>query len=447
MNGTLRLAWTYLFRCKEVSTTSTGKMDLVLKPFFPVSRITIYPYDEPLDPFYVLVHFLMCRHHEHGRDFALKLLQESSVMSATGSVHPGELLAPERMVIAIRAVLLTLESMKKDAAPAWPTSANFSKYDFQSDYVHSAEFLPDAFYAKPEMQDFYDRYGPVLSRLANICGMAVGSMFIFERKYSAEVAFASAEEKESLTVRRHGEITVVFRRDLAPQIDLLRTIFESWPRCLHPSIPLSDTLDYLYRGVIHVDPAMGIEASNALKRVAEDVRYSKAVLSRFTRFLFSAESVAKEGTGVELLLEQPALLILWETMVNNWFQKLLEPIADELPSPSEPEIFLEMNVHITVQAVLEDIEAGALFLLTHGMRRLRVVGLRTLRMLSKSVKQMSLDPDSHPGMSHRHLLRSYLIRGSYQRCLGLQLTRSRGSTTLFRDEIQSFLCWRTKITS
>lgn len=412
MNGTLRLAWTYLFRCKEVSTTSTGKMDLVLKPFFPVSRISIYPYDEPLDPFYVLVHFLMCRHHEHGRDFALKLLQESSVMSATGSVNPGELLAPERMIIAIRAILLTLESMKKDAAPAWPTSANFSKYDFQSDYVHSAEFLPDAFYAKPELQDFHDRYGPILSRLANICGMAVGSMFIFERKYSAEVAFTSTEEKESLTVRRHGEITVVFRRELAPQIDLLRSIFESWPRCLHPSIPLADTLDYLIRGVIHVDPAMGVEASYALKRVAEDVRYSKAVLSRFTRFLFSAESVAKEGTGVELLLEQPALLILWETMVNNWFRKLLDPSADEPPSPSEPEIFLEMNVHIDVQAVLEDIEAGALFLLTHGMRRLRVVGLRTLRVLSKTVEQMSRDPDSHPGTSHHHLLRSFLIRRS-----------------------------------
>lgn len=412
LNGTLRLAWTYLFRCKEVSTTSTGKMDLVLRPFFPVSRITVYPYDEPLDPFYILVHFLMCRHHEHGREFALKLLQESSVMSATGSVNPGELLAPERMVIAIRAILLTLESMKKDSAPVWPTSANFSKYDFQSDYVHSAEFLPDAFYAKPELQDFHDRYGPILSRLANICGMAVGSMFIFERKYSAEVAFASTEEKESLTVRRHGEMTVVFRRELGPQIDLLRTIFESWPRCLHPSIPLSDTLDYLIRGVIHVDPAMGVEASNALKRVAEDARYSKAVLSRFTRFLFSAESVAKEGTGVELLLEQPALLILWETMVNNWFRKLLEPIADEPPSPIEPEIFLEMNVHITVQAVLEDIEAGVLFLLTHGMRRLRVVGLRTLRTLSKTVEQMSRDPDSHPGMSHHHLLCSFLIHGS-----------------------------------
>jgi hypothetical protein len=71
-----------------------------------------------------------------------------------------------------------------------------------------------------------------------------------------------------------------------------------------------------------------------------------------------------------------------------------------------------MNVHITVQAVLEDIEAGALFLLTHGMRRLRVVGLRTLRTLSKSVEQMSRDPDSHPGMLHRHLLHSFLIRGS-----------------------------------
>lgn len=384
-------------------------MDAVLKPFFPASRITVYPNDEPLDPFYILVHFLMCRHHDHGRDFALKLLQESSVMSVTGSVNPGELLAPERMTVAIRAVLLTLESMEKDAAPVWPTSANFSKYDFQSDYVHSAEFLPDAFYAKPEMQEFHDRCGPVLSRLANICGMAVGSMFIFERKYSAEFAFTNTEEKESLAIRRHGELTVVFRRELAPQIDLLRTIFESWPRCLHPSIPLADTLDYLIRGVIHVDPAMGVEASRALKRLAEDSRYSKAVLSRFTRFLFSAESVAKEGTGVALLPEQPALLILWETMVNDWLKKLLDPIADGLPS-SEPEVFLEMNVHITVQAVLDDIEAGALFLLTHGMRRLRVVGLRTLRVLSRSVEQMSRDPDSHPGMPYYCLLRSFLIR-------------------------------------
>lgn len=402
MNASLRLVWTYLFRCKEVSSTSTSKLDTVLRPFFPAARLGLYPppnQDEDIEPFIVLVHFVMCRHAEYGRELALKLLQESTILSATGSVNPGDLLAPERMIVAIRAILFTLDAMQKDTMPIWPSNANFNEYHFRQDYHHTSLFLPDTFYAKAEVQEFYDRYGPILSRLANICGMAVGSMFIFEKKYTPEQAYSNPEERDFMVQKKYGEKTVVFRRELVPQIELLKTIFESWPRCLHPSMPLADTLDYLIRGVIHVDPSMGISASQALKRIATDPRYSKAALSRFTRFLFSADSVAKEGSGTELVLEQASLMILWETMVVDWAKSLVEVGSGVTSptSPAEPEVFLEMGVPITVQSVLDDIEAGALFLLTHNMRRLRVAGIRTLRLLGTTVEQMSRDPDSYPG--------------------------------------------------
>lgn len=389
MNGILRLVWTYLFRCREPSSTAIAKLDNVLRPIFPPGRPFIYPPDESLDPFICIMHFVSCRHGEFGRDFILKnLLQENAIMAGGNMVNQTELLAPDRMTIAIRSILLTLDSIERgDATPTWPTSSDFGSYKFGTDYAFSANFLPVQFFAKPELQVFHDRYGSVISRIANICGTTVGSMFVFEERFTVEAAISSVEDRDLLTTRTRGEYTVAFRRELVPQIDLLRTVFEAWPRCMHDSMPLADMLDFLIRGVIHVDPTMSQVACAALKRTAQDPRYSKAVMARFTKFLFSAEHVQKEGAGTHLVVENATLLLLWESMVKEWSKGALVL----KPQTSDQEVILDTGVTITIQAVVDSIEAGALFLLTYNQRRLRIVGTRILRLLGRAIEAMNAD--------------------------------------------------------
>ncbi|KAG8827735.1 Cell morphogenesis protein PAG1 [Serendipita sp. 401] len=380
LNGILRLVWTYLFRCRESSSTSVEKLEIILRALFPPNRSYIYPPDESLEPFICIVHFTAFRYGDYGRSFILKLLQESSVTSSSYTVHQSEVLAPDRMMIAVKAILYTLTAIEKDSPPSWPTSSDFSSYNYGNDYLFTATFLPDLFYAKPDMQDFHDRYGPVISRIANICGASVGSMFVFEERFNEQAIYASMDDRDQITTRMHGEYTVGFRRDLVPQIDLLRTVFESWPRCLHASMPLADMLDFLIRGVIHVDPAMSQVASAALKRTAQDGRHSKAVMSRFTKFLFSAEHVQKEGAGTHLVVENSTILLLWESVVKEWSKTVTTKPNDDHP---EPEVYLEQGVPISVQAVVDSIEAGALFLLTYNQRRIRFVGIRILKLLGR----------------------------------------------------------------
>lgn len=333
------------------------------------------------------MHFITFRHGDLGRGVILRLLQETTMTSANSTVNQSELLAPDRMMIATKAILLTLTAIEKDSPPVWPSSSDFISYQYGDDYPIVASFLPDLFYAKPDMQDFHDRYGPVISRIANICGATVGSMFVFEDRFTEQAAYASVEDRDLITTRMHGSYSVGFRRDLVPQIDLLRTVFESWPRCLHSSIPLADMLDFLIRGVIHVDPTMSQVAAAALKRTAQSPRHSKAVMSRFTKFLFSAEHVQKEGAGTHLVVENSTILSLWESMVKEW-SKTAMAVPQQTVEPAEPEVVLEQGSVITVQSVVDAIEAGALFLLTYNKLRIRVIGIRTLKLLGKIMQSM-----------------------------------------------------------
>jgi hypothetical protein len=381
----MRLVWAYLYRCRESTSASAEKLESILKSLFPPNRSYIYPNDESLQPFICLVHFITYRHGDFGRAFIMKLLQESVMSSSSATVNQSELLAPDRMMIAIKATLLTLTAIEKDCPPTWPSTSDFVTYDYGDDYPIVATFLPDLFYAKPDMQDFHDRYGPVISRIANICGASVGSMFVFEDRFTERSAYSLVEDRDLITTRTHGEYTVAFRRDLVPQIDLLRTVFESWPRCLHASIPLADMLDLLIRGVIHVDPLMSQVASAALKRTAQDSRYSKAVMSRFTKFLFSADHVQKEGAGTHLVVENSTILLLWESMVKEWSKTILNT-SQQTNDHSEPEVLLEQGVIISTQSVIDSIEAGALFLLTFSHRRIRTVGTHTFKLLGRIIR-------------------------------------------------------------
>ncbi|KAF5383133.1 hypothetical protein D9615_005030 [Tricholomella constricta] len=393
MNGIMRLIWAYLYRCQESASTTTSKLDSLMKHFFPANRLTIVPAEDRLEPFIYTVHFILSRHVEFGRELCLDLLQESSIASLQQSGNIGSVLAPERISVAVQAILLSLHSIEKDSpTPAWPSNNDFSNVPSWNDYPTSAEFVPASLLSKPGMKDFSDRCGRTLAIITTHCFNLVGNMSVFDDQWSYARLNVAYEEAHNFAVRRHADNHVVaYPNTLLPHVHMLQTCFQSWPRCLHPTIPLEDALDMLLRGVVHVDPTLADVSCSALKRFMADRAHALTVLSRFTKFLFSPSRISKESTGVRFLVESSQILGLWVGMVDGWIRGLLQQQMDTI----------QENERQSIMARCTEIEGAAAFLLTHEKRLIHAAGVKVIRILGLLAEHFA--PSQDPGI-HMHLV-------------------------------------------
>lgn len=379
MNGMMRLIWTYMFRCRESASTSTSKMESLLKHFFPPNRLTIFPQEDHLEPFIYIVHFAFARHFDFGIDITLGLLQESGMKSQPANAS--SILSPERMAIAVQAILLTIHLMEREEPiPVWPSSPDFAGAPSWLDYPSSSDFMPQALLSKPGMQDFFDRTGTVLSHVAISCANAIGRMSIFDEQWLATRLNPSYEETHNYIIRRHPDGAVAYSNALVPQISLLQTCFQAWPRCLHtPSLPTNEAVDMLIRGIIHIEPAVGEAAVLALRRfMAADGETASAVLQQYAAFLFDPGSIAQEGSGSKLVVENSRLLNLWVSLLDGWVHELLQRKSGEVKEEEKERVRRRMD----------ESEAGALFLLCHGSRAVYTVGVKVMRMLGLLVARL-----------------------------------------------------------
>ncbi|KAG6853412.1 hypothetical protein C0991_004643 [Blastosporella zonata] len=374
MNGVMRLIWTYLYRCQESASTTTSKLDSLLKHFFPTNRLAIFPSEDRLEPFIYTVHFILSRHFEFGRDLCLDLLQEASISSLQQqSGNIGSVLAPERISVAVQAILLSLHVIERESVtPAWPTSTDFSSVPSPTDYPTSSEFVPASLLSRPGMKDFFDRCGTTLAVITRHYFNVVGTMSIFEEQWSHSRLNVAYEEAHNYAIRRHADgHMVAYPNSLSPQVYILQICFQSWPRLLHPTIPLDDALAMLLRGVIHVDPALAEIASAALKRFMADRTHALTVLSTFTKFLFNPSRIAKEGTPTRLLAGSSQVMSLWASFVDDWIRGLLEQKMDTW-AEEEKQSMLERCT---------EIEGAALFLLAHEVRAIHATGVKVIRLM------------------------------------------------------------------
>ncbi|KAI0312773.1 cell morphogenesis N-terminal-domain-containing protein, partial [Amylostereum chailletii] len=377
MNGMMRLIWTYMFRCRESVSASTSRIEVLLKHFFPANRLAIFPNEDHLEPFIYIVHFIFARHFDFGMDFIFGLMQEQAVKSASSNVMV--VLSAERLTIAVQAILLTIHLMERDEqVPVWPSSSDFSGAPSWHDYPSSSDFLPPSILAKPNMQEFCERLGILLSHIAVACANAVGNMSVFDEQWSAGRLNPSYEETHNFIIRRHPDGVFAYSNNSAPQVTMLQTCFLAWPRCLHSSLPLRDAVDMLIRGVIHIEPSVGEAAVLAIRRFMQDPQHASAVLEKFASFLFSPSSIAQEGSSTKLVYENARLLNLWVSLVDGWVHKLLEQKSDTF----QDEEIAEINSR------LDEAEAGGLFLLCHVLRPIQAVGVKLLRKVGLATNHL-----------------------------------------------------------
>lgn len=371
MNGMMRLIWTYLYRCREPNSTSTSRLEGLLKNFFPATRQSTIPHDDQLEPLIYILHFILSRHFEFGRDLALTLMQEQVIRNA----QPGNishLLAPEKTIIALEAILRSLYLVEKEeSVPSWPSNTDFQILPEKEDYKSISTFCPSSILAKPGMEEFFDRCGSTIASIASTCAKTVGRMSIFDDQWSYSRFNNGYEETVNIIIRQHPEVIVAYPQGLAGQINLLQTCFSSWPRCLHPSLPMEDAIDMLIRGLIHVEPSVGEAASGALQRIIDDSANSPRVLSRFAGFLFSPKRFTADATGTRLPFESLRLLNVWFGIVQAWATSTLKREAD-----------FDDSSTAKANAQLFEVSAAALFLLSSKSRSTRSIGVKIVRLLS-----------------------------------------------------------------
>jgi Cell morphogenesis N-terminal len=384
MNGMMRLIWTYCYRCNEPQSTATTKLESLLRHFFPANRTTIFPNDDRLEPFVYILHFIMSRHFEFGTDFCLELLNEHAVRN-TQSPNIANLLAPERISIAIQAILLSLDVIEREeSTPAWPTSSDFTRLPSQQNMETLSNVIPPSLLSHLGVKNLMDRCGPTLALIAASCANSVGNMLVMDDQWSYARINPSHEEAYNYIIRRHPEGTVTYPIALVPQINVLKLCFQSWPRCLHPSLPLNDALDMLIRGTIHVEPMIREVAELTLKRFMVDPEHASALLSRFAVTFFDPVVISNEGSGVGLVIECTRLLNLWVHFVDGWIHNIL---ARPSSSISEEEAQ-------GINSRLEELEAGGLFLLssvtsanfTAGVKIIRMIGLLSSHLRGGATK-------------------------------------------------------------
>lgn len=340
----------------------------MMRHLFPQGRRSA---DDSLEPLVYICHFIMSRPNlQYGQDLVLELMQESSLFNAS-SLH--EISSPDRIAVGVRAAMLSFPCLVNGTTPAWPSSSDFSSPLSILDYPSEATSFPDDALTGTEVGSLLEKFSAAVGKLGRMAIRAVGNMSVLDLRFRFEHTL-SLDEREQLVVRHHPDGTICsFSKLLVPQLDLLRSCFEAWPRCLHPSLTPREIIDGAIRAVAHAEPSVAVAATQCLLRIAAERRYVLLVLKLYNRSLFSVSSLLAD-TNWRIVTEHIQRVELWVNLVFGWAEmKDVPEDADKQPAPDAtlPDI-------LTTQ-VVDEIEAGGLFLLASTDVAIRPFGLRVLR--------------------------------------------------------------------
>uniref|UniRef100_V5F0T5 Fry-like conserved protein n=1 Tax=Kalmanozyma brasiliensis (strain GHG001) TaxID=1365824 RepID=V5F0T5_KALBG len=396
LNAAVRLLWAYAFRCHESHTNTHKKLEAFFRIWFPSSRRTINPADTSPDPFIMMVHYALYRHFDFGRELLLNFLCHSALGGNTLSLQ-SDVLTGQRMTIAIRAVLLTLDSHVKGQSPPFPSTADFNRFDFDTLPEGCGDQLPEGFkFPKTEIGEAQDQFNDLICKIALLCDHQISDMTIFDARThlfargSATSAATTQErallERDGYTMRLHqaAMITAFYPRENQSSCDLLRACFESWPRCLSTNISFSSALAVLFRAHFSADPDLSRASARALRRIASQrPGGSSAVVSGFMRWIFRMDTAFWEIHPKQVLV-MPKIeeaVRLWIDFLQIWLTELrIQNNQADQGQPGAQKGF-EME-RTSAWALMDEVEAYALFLLCSASRPLRSLAIEVLRLIA-----------------------------------------------------------------
>ncbi|GAK62348.1 cell morphogenesis protein [Moesziomyces antarcticus] len=391
LNAAVRLVWAYAFRCHESHTNTHKKLEAFFRIWFPANRRSVHPSDSSPDPFIMMLHYALYRHFDFGRELMLNFLCHSTLGGSTLSLQ-SDVLSGQRMTIAIRAILLTLDAHVRAESPPFPCSADFHHFDFDTLPEGSGDELPEGFkFPKPEIGEAQNQFNDLIGKIALLCDHQISDMTVFDARThlfarTSHSAGASAAERALLerdgyTCRYHraAMLMAAYPRENQPFADLLRACFESWPRCLSPNISLSSVLGVLFRAHFSADPDLSRASARALRRIASQrPGGSSTVVSGFMRFIFRMDTAFWEIHPKQMLVmpKVEEAVRLWIDFMQIWLAELRNQ-----NNQTEQGKGFEME-RTSTWALMDEVEAYALFLLCSASRPLRSLAIEILRLIA-----------------------------------------------------------------
>ncbi|KAG0694575.1 cell morphogenesis C-terminal-domain-containing protein [Suillus ampliporus] len=352
LNGIVRLVWTYLYRCQEPSATSP-KLDSLLKHIFPAGRSSIFHHEEHLEPFICIVHFILSRYFEYGLGLCMDLLQEAAVNSSSTTI------------------LLTLHAFEREeSAPTWPSSVDFAAVPSWDDYPSSSDALPAAVVSRHGVQELLDRYGTVITAIARSASQSVGQMSIFDEQWSLS---------RVLCIPQPSRVTNIYAADMFAVVAAM----------LNTSLPLTDAVSILIRGIIHVEPRIGEAAGAALRRFMATGGMRLRFCATLRPSYLILRMLGGRGTGARLVLESTRLLNFWISLVEGWVNGILQKPKADIAAVEREAISLQGTGSLQ----------GHCFLLSHEASTVRCAGVKLIRILAPFVAHINADEGAHAGSS------------------------------------------------
>ncbi|CAO1619226.1 unnamed protein product [Parajaminaea phylloscopi] len=387
LNSAIRLLWVYMFRCRESSNATTKRLEWFFRQWFPSQRPTVViPSETPIQAHIEMVHLALYRHFDFGRDVVLEFLRHNVLGGSTLSLQP-DIITSQRMIIAVKAVALTLDAHVKSESPVFPASADFSRYDSNGDEGRElGDELPEDFaFPKAEIEEAQMVFNDLIGKIALICDHQLDSASVFDESVVVMKTNNVAQngtfiEHERYLIRTHqgGRLITAFAREQQSFMDLHRACLESWPRCLSSSIPFASILSCLFRAHWSADPVLGNAASQTLRRIARQRKGgAAAVVSGFGRHIFRAETIFWETHP-----HQIALLVKVEAAVKVWIEFLKIWLSQLRASQNEEKSAENSMERTSVWAINDEVEAYGLLLLCSGHRHLRRQAIDILRLVS-----------------------------------------------------------------
>lgn len=396
LNAAVRLLWAYAFRCHESHTNTHKKLEAFFKIWFPSNRRSLNPPDSSPDPFIMMVHYALYRHFDFAHELLLSFLCHSALGGSTISLQ-SDVLTGQRMTIAIRAILLTLDAHVKAESPPFPSSANFHRFDFETLPEGCGDELPEGFkYPKVEINEAQNQFNDLICKIALLCDHQISDMTIFDARThlfartSPNVAASTAErallERDGYIWRFHraAMLMAAYPRENQSSSDLLRACFESWPRCLSANISFSSVLAVLFRAHFSADPDLSRASARALRRIASQrPGGSSAVVSGFMRWVFRMDTAFWEIHPKQMLV-MPKIeeaIRLWIDFLQIWLTELRVQNSQADQGVTGPQKGFEME-RTSTWALMDEVEAYALFLLCSASRSLRSLAIEVLRLIA-----------------------------------------------------------------
>lgn len=396
LNAAVRLFWAYAFRCHESHTNTRKKLEAFFRIWFPPNRRTLHPSDSSPDPFIMMVHYALYRHFDFGRELLLNFLCHTALGGSTLSLQ-SDVLTGQRMTIAIRAILLTLDAHVKGESPPFPCGADFHRFDFDTLPEGCGDELPEGFkYPKAEIGEAQNQFNDLICKIALLCDHQISDMTIFDARTqlfartSANPAASANErailERDGYTWRFHRSamLMAAYPRENQPFSDLLRACFESWPRCHSPNVPFPSILAVLFRAHFSADHDLSRASARALRRIASQrPGGSSAVVSGFMRWIFRMDTAFWEIHPKQMLVmpKVEEAIRLWIDFLHIWLAELRIQNSQADQGQAGPHKGFEME-RTSAWALMDLVEAYALFLLCSASRSLRSLAIEVLRLIA-----------------------------------------------------------------